>query len=93
DGTELWSRETYWSFYNAGTAAFWFWGRERDFVRPPIPFIAKYMKQLCATIRYFRNNGIKQVYHQDLHMNNVLLHWAPTRILPDAYVCDFGHAS
>ncbi|KAK4450607.1 hypothetical protein QBC34DRAFT_297069 [Podospora aff. communis PSN243] len=59
------------------------------------------MKQLCATVYFFRygnpnpedpEHGPKVVYHGDLHMNNVFLHWDAESGLPDAYVGDFGSA-
>jgi len=90
--TTWWARESYWSFHNAGNAAHWFYGEDKNFVSPPVSLTARYLRHLYSSILFMRHGGHRVVYHRDLHLNNVLLHFEEGARLPDAYVGDFGHA-
>ncbi len=94
---------SYWQFCNGGTIADWYrtWGRTAtrdsdDGPRFPVSFIARCIAQVCETLHVMYQVGPEAVYHCDLHLANIFVHFADGDAnagpLPDFYIGDFGWA-
>ncbi len=95
------TRVSYWQFCNGGTVADWYhtWGRTatRDSdsgPRFPVSFIARCIAQVCETLHVMYQVGPEAVYHCDLHLANIFVHFDDDDAgpLPNFYIGDFGWA-
>ncbi|KAK1837214.1 hypothetical protein QBC39DRAFT_336484 [Podospora conica] len=87
----LWARESYWSFCNGGTIANRMWSpASLGFARPPFAAIGKYVRQVGSSLLFMRFAGPKPVYHHDMHLSNIFLHFVEGQDLPDFYIGDLG---
>lgn len=57
----------------------------------PVCIVARCIAQVCETLHFMYNAGKEAVYHCDLHIGNVFLHFDERNgFLPDFYIGDFG---
>ncbi|KAK0642891.1 hypothetical protein B0T16DRAFT_459096 [Cercophora newfieldiana] len=66
----------------------------RGILRPPAAFIVRYVRQVYSTLavcKFGADDGLP-FYHNNLHMNNIYLHWQPGEELPDFHIGDFEWA-
>ncbi|KAL2262517.1 hypothetical protein VTK26DRAFT_1097 [Humicola hyalothermophila] len=59
----------------------------------PISIVARCIRQVSETLHFMYNAGHEAVYHCDLHLGNVFLHFDPNGAdggLPNFYIGDFG---
>lgn len=85
-----WTRESYWRYYNAGSL----WDFQSLYSSknpPPYAFIARCIHQLLETVQFMFTAGHVPVYHEDLHVHNIFVHW-DEGYLPDFFIGDFGLA-
>ncbi|KAK4157187.1 hypothetical protein C8A00DRAFT_11954 [Chaetomidium leptoderma] len=93
---------SYWKLYNCGDLAdlVRVWrsgsvgqGRDTPF---PVSFVARCIAQVCETLHVMYQAGPQAIYHCDLHLGNVFVHFDPNSgdgsELPDFYIGDFGWA-
>ncbi|KAK4034044.1 hypothetical protein C8A01DRAFT_39473 [Parachaetomium inaequale] len=59
---------------------------------PPASLIARMIRQVLSTLHYLYTAGDQPLYHDDLHLGNVWIHWPSDTALPDFYLGDFGEA-
>ena len=97
------TRVSYWQLCNGGAVVDWYrtWGRTatRDSdngPRFPVSFIARCIAQVCETLHVMYQVGPEAVYHSDLHLANIFVHFddddANAGPLPNFYIGDFGWA-
>lgn len=97
------TRVSYWQLCNGGAVVDWYrtWGRTatRDSDNgPPFPvsFIARCIAQVCETLHVMYQVGPEAVFHSDLHLANIFVHFddddANAGPLPNFYIGDFGWA-
>ena len=86
---QKWSRVSYWRYYNGGDLSRFkqSWMSER--IEIPLPIIARFIGQVCHTLWLFQSGPVS-VFHRDLNMSNIFLHWQAGSPLPDFHVGDFG---
>ena len=62
-------------------------------VHPPITAVARMVRQVLSTLHYLYTGGAQPIYHEDVHLGNVWMHWEADGALPDFYLGDFADAS
>ncbi|KAK3996630.1 hypothetical protein QBC44DRAFT_304133 [Cladorrhinum sp. PSN332] len=81
---------TYWALYNGGSFATW------NSTGLPINLIIRCIRQVCETLEFMYQRCPKVIYHRDLHLGNIFLHFGEENNNSDAphnfYVGDFGSA-
>lgn len=92
-------RVSYWSLCNASSVADWarMWRENNVSALFPVSFVARCIAQVCETLHVMYQLGPEAVYHCDLHLANVFVHFDLTggaggSVLPEFYVGDFGCA-
>ena len=97
-------RVSYWILCNAGSLADWtrLWTESNKHNASaalfPVSFVARCVAHVCETLHVMYQTGPEAVYHCDLHMANVFVHFGSNRSggssggLPDFYIGDFGWA-
>ncbi len=81
---------SYWKLYNGGAVQTqWLKGH----VYPPITVVARMVCQVLGTLQYLYTGGAQPIYHEDVHLGNLWMHWEANRELPDFYLGDFADAS
>ncbi|KAL2269690.1 hypothetical protein VTJ83DRAFT_1874 [Remersonia thermophila] len=85
------TRVSYWKLCNGGTL--------HDLIekndRVPVSVLARCIAQVCETLHVMYHCGKEPVYHCDLHLANVFVHWpggAAYKNKPDFYIGDFGYS-
>ncbi|KAK4031786.1 hypothetical protein C8A01DRAFT_51253 [Parachaetomium inaequale] len=60
----------------------------------PVCLVARCIAQVCETLHFMYQAGPEAVYHNDLHLGNIFLHYDSRSNggLPDFYLGDFGLA-
>lgn len=103
------SRVSYWKLCNGGSLVDWVrdWRMGPSENGPPQPFsltpdepcpfpisiAARCIAQVSETLHFMYNAGREAVYHGDLHLGNVFVHFGERSDgLPDFYLGDFGWA-
>jgi hypothetical protein len=85
------ARVGYWKLCNGGTLGDWLWGG----VTVPVSIVARCVAQVSETLHVMYTAGPECVFHCDLHLHNVFVHFevgSPGQTLPDFYLGDFGLA-
>lgn len=92
-------RVSYWSLCNASSVADWarMWRENNVSALFPVSFVARCVAQVCETLHVMYQAGPEAVYHCDLHLANIFVHFdlsggGDGSVLPDFYVGDFGCA-
>lgn len=93
---------SYWKLCNAGTVcsvmSSWHWGHMSDNMEGklfPVSFVARCIAQVCETLHFMYQAGPEAVYHCDLHLGNIFVHYESKTGndgLPNFYIGDFGWA-
>ncbi|KAL2132111.1 hypothetical protein VTI74DRAFT_4200 [Chaetomium olivicolor] len=101
------ARISYWKLCNGGSLADWarFWSEGSGPLPPaflprhapfPVCVVARAIAQVCETLHFMYNAGPDPVYHCDLHLGNVFVHFEDGEggmlPLPEFYLGDFGWA-
>jgi hypothetical protein len=85
-------RISYWKWCNGGNVGLLF---GMDMLKnTPICVIARMIHQVCETLEVMYQCGMEAVYHCDLHLYNIFVHW-PTdgqSRRPNFFIGDFGWA-
>jgi hypothetical protein len=61
----------------------------------PVSFVARCIAQVCETLHFMYHAGHEAVYHCDLHLGNIFVHYESdpgNDGLPNFYIGDFGSA-
>ncbi|KAH6641000.1 hypothetical protein F5144DRAFT_590387 [Chaetomium tenue] len=93
---------SYWKLCNAGSLSSvidsWYSGSMADIMEGmlfPVSVLARCIAQVCETLHFMYQAGHEAVYHCDLHLGNIFVHYDSypgTDGLPDFYLGDFGWA-
>ncbi|GAB1314583.1 Protein kinase domain-containing protein [Madurella fahalii] len=87
-------RVSYWKFCNGGCLADWSRSCKEDSPRTlvfPVSIVARCIAQVCQTLEFMYTADSKPIYHCDLHLSNIFVHFADDKgILPDFYIGDLG---
>ncbi|KAK4114770.1 hypothetical protein N656DRAFT_796394 [Canariomyces notabilis] len=91
------SRVSYWGLCNGGSLIDWVRAQaDNNYTeRPcfPVSIVARCIGQVCETLEFLYTAGEEPVYHFDLHLANIFIHFSSyTPDLPDFYLGDFGSA-
>ena len=88
-GWPKYSSVSYWKLYNGGSVTErWLTGE----ITPPLMAVARMIHQVLSTLQYLCTAGKKPIYHGDIHLGNVWVHWKADTLLPDFYLGDFEDA-
>jgi hypothetical protein len=90
-GRQMYHSISYWQLYN-GESVRTRW-RLDPCSLPPASLIARMIRQVLSTLHYLYTAGDQPIYHDDLHLGNVWIHWPADTALPDFYLGDFSEAS
>ena len=81
---------SYWNLCNGrAVRTQWLTGH----VHPPITAVARMVRQVLGTLQYLYTGGAQPIYHEDVHLGNVWMHWEADGALPDFYLGDLADAS
>jgi serine/threonine protein kinase len=95
------ARVSYWKLCNGGDLADlrlrWVrgsFGEETEGHLFPVCLVARCIAQVCETLHFMYQAGPEAVYHIDVHLSNIFLHYDSSSNggLPDFYLGDFGLA-
>lgn len=87
------SQVSYWKLCNGGALGDWVGDCREDEVAFPVSVIARCVAQVCETLEFMYTAGREPVYHCDLHLRNILVHFeGDDCAVPDFYIADFGFA-
>jgi serine/threonine protein kinase len=86
---------SYWKFCNAGSLSEWMrsWRTSPGTGSFPVSLIARCIAQVSQTLHIMYQAGPEPVYHCDLHLGNIFIHFddpSHPGSLPDFYLGDFG---
>ncbi|KAK0655628.1 hypothetical protein B0T16DRAFT_487113 [Cercophora newfieldiana] len=90
DGDTVYSSVSYWKLYNGGT--FKTMELLQGQTHVPVAVVARMMWQVLSTLDFMYRAPSEPIYHQDLHIENIFIHWEKDGILPDFYVGDWDGA-
>ncbi|KAK4137715.1 hypothetical protein BT67DRAFT_438960 [Trichocladium antarcticum] len=83
-------RASYWKLCNGGSMMDWACASGLE---TPASIVARCIAQVSETLHFMYNSGGEAVYHCDLHLGNVFVHFGDGADgLPDFYIGDFGWA-
>jgi hypothetical protein len=90
-----WMHVSYWKMCNAGTLGEWIrsWTNGSGTRSLPVSLLARSIAQVSQTLHIMYHAGPEPVYHCDLHIDNIFVHFddpSDPACLPDFYIGDFG---
>jgi hypothetical protein len=95
-------RISYWKLCNGGSVSSvisnWRSGFMSDNMEGklfPVSFVARCIAQVCETLHFMYHAGHEALYHYDLHLGNIFVHYESdpgNDGLPNFYIGDFGWA-
>ena len=83
---------SYWDLCNGGTLFAFLVRCKETGSALPHGLALHILQQTLETLEFMHTAPEHPVFHQDLHENNIVLHFTPGRALPDVMLIDFGRA-